>query len=166
MNTGAVDSLTQRQRECLRLVARDRDAKEIGRQLGISPQTVNNHVKAAMATLGVNSRFVAARLLASFESHSPPMASLPKAMANDIGYTAIVPSLDEGVQEERGRYDPRRAPSPAWEKTRRYALSPVQRLLSVALLTAVVAVIIVAALPMSDSVQRLANWLDPPVNHR
>lgn len=70
-----VDALTPRQRECLRLVSRDRDAKEIARILEIAPETVITHLKAAMAKLGVNSRFAAARMLAEQEGCHHPLVT-------------------------------------------------------------------------------------------
>lgn len=164
MNIDALESLTPRQRECLRLVTKDRSTKEIARELGISPETVNNHLKAAMGTLRISSRFTAARAFREFEQIDLLEASPPQAMVPDLEYGSVTAMPVDGVQEERGFYDPRRAPGPAGEGLRRYQLSVIQRLLCIALLTATTAVLAVAALPMSDSVQRLANWLEPPVN--
>lgn len=58
-----ISRLTQRQADCLRLVAKGYTSKEIGRQLGISYSTVDNHVLAAAQLLGVPSRAEAARQL-------------------------------------------------------------------------------------------------------
>lgn len=80
MNPESLASLTARQRECLRLVSRDRDAKEIGRILNISPETVNTHLKAAMSKLGINSRFVAARALAELEGGHQPVVTPPSVI--------------------------------------------------------------------------------------
>ena len=60
MNSGAlaadpVDQLTTRQREILRLLAGGLSAKEIGRQLDISPRTVEFHKYQMMESLGVKS---------------------------------------------------------------------------------------------------------------
>jgi FixJ family two-component response regulator len=41
------DRLTLRQKDCLRLVAQGYTSKEIGRELGISYSTVDNHLLAA-----------------------------------------------------------------------------------------------------------------------
>lgn len=64
-----VAQLTEKQRECLRLVWRHRESKEIARDLGISPHSVDGRIKTAMRTLGVDDRYEAARLLALSESH-------------------------------------------------------------------------------------------------
>lgn len=86
LNMGLVDSqrsvghsiarLTERQKECLRLVARGYTSKEIGRQVGISPATVDNHVRAALDTLQVESRAEAARMLAAAEASQPLTSQL------------------------------------------------------------------------------------------
>ncbi|MEO0032848.1 MAG: hypothetical protein RIS94_2606 [Pseudomonadota bacterium] len=54
-NTTAV-RLTQRQSDCIALVARGFSSKEIARELGISPSTVDNHVASAMHLFGFSSR--------------------------------------------------------------------------------------------------------------
>jgi DNA-binding CsgD family transcriptional regulator len=60
-----VAGLSPRQRQCLELVARGWEAKDIGRMLGISDLTVKNHLTAARATLGVSRSIDAARLVAA-----------------------------------------------------------------------------------------------------
>ncbi len=57
--------LSPRQLQCLRLVARGWEAKEIGRELGISDLTVKNHLSAARTALGVARSIDAARLVAA-----------------------------------------------------------------------------------------------------
>jgi DNA-binding CsgD family transcriptional regulator len=90
-----LDRLTDRQKDCLGLVAQGYTSKEIGRQLGLSPSTVDNHVLAAMQMLQASSRGAAARILASGEdrqkmpSQSPPLAEQgilpPKEPAAEAG---------------------------------------------------------------------------------
>jgi len=63
-----LDKLTERQKDCLRLVAQGYTSKEIGRQLGISFSTVDNHLLAAVHSLEVSSRAEAARLLSQAEA--------------------------------------------------------------------------------------------------
>jgi len=84
MGYEAISKLTARQRDCLRLVLHHMQSKEIGRELGISPMTVDNHFRTAIQTLGVANRLEAARLLDSYErdeasqwltSQSPPVVS-------------------------------------------------------------------------------------------
>lgn len=67
MDYEAINKLTARQRDCLRLVLRHMQSKEIGRELGISPMTVDNHFRSAIQTLGVTNRLEAARLLEAYE---------------------------------------------------------------------------------------------------
>ncbi|MET3723459.1 helix-turn-helix domain-containing protein [Sphingomonas trueperi] len=55
--------LTKRQVECLGWVYRGYETKEIARELGLSPETVDMHIKNATQRLGVPSRKVAARLI-------------------------------------------------------------------------------------------------------
>lgn len=55
--------LSERQRQCMNLVAQRHTSKEIGRALSLSPSTVDNHIQAAMERLGVRSRAEAVRLL-------------------------------------------------------------------------------------------------------
>jgi DNA-binding CsgD family transcriptional regulator len=62
-----VDRLTERQRECLRLVYQHMKSKDISRVVGVSPHTVDMRLRHAIRTLGVNSRIEAARLLAQHE---------------------------------------------------------------------------------------------------
>jgi DNA-binding CsgD family transcriptional regulator len=67
MTMGQVERLTATQKACLRLVFLHMSSKDIGKQLGTSPHTVDNHIKAAMQRLGVENRRMAARLLAETE---------------------------------------------------------------------------------------------------
>jgi DNA-binding CsgD family transcriptional regulator len=52
--------LSDRQRTCLRLVAARKTSKEIARELGLSPSTVDSHIRAAVGRLGTKDRFSAA----------------------------------------------------------------------------------------------------------
>ena len=78
-------TLPEHQRVCLRMVLEHKSSKEIALELGISPHTVDQRVKAAMQTLGVGSRVAAARLLAEHEAspyqplvyQNPDLADLP-----------------------------------------------------------------------------------------
>jgi len=73
MVANRIEQLSPRERDCLRLVALAYSSKEIGRQLGISHHTVDDHLKHAMSVLDVASRFEAARLLTEAEG-APPQA--------------------------------------------------------------------------------------------
>jgi len=62
-----VDTLSERQKEILRLIARHLQAKEIARALNISESTVKTHTDTARKRLGVASSRDAARLLVEYE---------------------------------------------------------------------------------------------------
>lgn len=68
------DRVTKPQRECLHLVLTRRNSKEIAVALKISSHTVDKRLARACATLGVTSRFDAARLLAEHEGMPIPPA--------------------------------------------------------------------------------------------
>jgi DNA-binding CsgD family transcriptional regulator len=61
-------SLTEREKDVLRLLAEGHDAKSVATTLGISVHTVNERLRAARRKLGVGSSRAAARLLASAEA--------------------------------------------------------------------------------------------------
>jgi DNA-binding CsgD family transcriptional regulator len=64
----AFEALTPRERECLRLVARHHQSKEIARLLNISKSTVDKHIDSARARIGAADRRAAALALAAHES--------------------------------------------------------------------------------------------------
>lgn len=57
--------LTARQTDCLRLAGEGLSSKQIGRALGISPSTVDNHIQTAVTKLHARNRWHAAQLLGS-----------------------------------------------------------------------------------------------------
>lgn len=61
--SNAVTKLTDRQRDCLQLLARGLRVKEIAIELGISPETVKQHLASARKMMGVSSSVAAARAL-------------------------------------------------------------------------------------------------------
>jgi DNA-binding CsgD family transcriptional regulator len=67
MDRTNIHRLTDRQKDCLRLVADGYTSKEIGRKLGLSPSTVDNHILAATQLLGAMNRAEAGRILTSSE---------------------------------------------------------------------------------------------------
>jgi DNA-binding CsgD family transcriptional regulator len=67
MDAEQLARLSEGQRTCLRMVFMHMSSKDIARELGISPHTVDQRVKAAMQILGVDSRVEAARILARHE---------------------------------------------------------------------------------------------------
>lgn len=72
--------LNERQKACLRLYYQGLEAKEIARELAISPNTVNQHLRDARRILGVARSVQAARLLAEAEGHNR-VGNDPRRMA-------------------------------------------------------------------------------------
>jgi DNA-binding CsgD family transcriptional regulator len=70
-----LQALTGRERDCLRLVLEQLSSKEIGRKLGISPTSVDTHVRRAREKLGVDDRYAAAQLLAAWERDAASVSS-------------------------------------------------------------------------------------------
>ncbi len=67
MESERIQKLTEAQRVCLRMVLMHLSSKDIARELGISPHTVDQRLRMAIQTLGVANRFEAARILAKYE---------------------------------------------------------------------------------------------------
>lgn len=80
MDQQSVEKLTDRQKDCLRLVAQGFTSKEIGRLLDLSPSTVDNHVTAAVQQLGAANRGTAARELIDLELRQK-LPSQPQTLA-------------------------------------------------------------------------------------
>lgn len=95
MDQLSVEKLTDRQKDCLRLVARGFTSKEIGRLLDLSPSTVDNHVTAAVQQLGAPNRGVAARALADLELRQK-LPSQPQHLAQS-DQTAILATETGGT---------------------------------------------------------------------
>jgi DNA-binding CsgD family transcriptional regulator len=94
-----VGLLSERQRQCMNLVAQRHTSKEIGRVLGLSPSTVDNHIQAAMERLGARSRAEAVRMLdgaytANDQGHSsrwiPPLGGRPNRDSIPKRYSQVV----------------------------------------------------------------------------
>jgi len=83
MEQDPVARLSEGQRECLRMVYRHMETKEIARKLGISPDGVTQRIKAAMRILDVNRRKDAALILARAEGTEsyPPLVYPPRDIA-------------------------------------------------------------------------------------
>jgi DNA-binding CsgD family transcriptional regulator len=69
-------TLSEGQKNCLRLVGSGMSSKEIAKCTGLTPQTVDTYIKTALARTGASNRRDAARALAAWElsqqSGSPP----------------------------------------------------------------------------------------------
>ncbi len=83
MDQNLVARLSEGQRDCLRMVYRHMETKEIARVLGISPDGVTQRIKTAMRILGVDRRRDAALILAQHEGTEPypPLVYPPRDIA-------------------------------------------------------------------------------------
>jgi DNA-binding CsgD family transcriptional regulator len=106
--------LNERQKQCLRLVYANLEAKEIALRLSLSPHTVNEHLRDARRVLGVSRSMQAARLLMDAED---PQRLVPKPLG-------VEP--DASVVDQSG--GPEIVASEALVGSNRYHLSAWQRL--------------------------------------
>jgi DNA-binding CsgD family transcriptional regulator len=66
----SIKTLTNRQKEILRLISQHMQAKEVARLLNISERTVKTHTDIARKRLGVSTSRDAARLLAAYDAEN------------------------------------------------------------------------------------------------
>lgn len=91
----ALDELTDKEKETLRLIVRGHDAKSMAAQLGLSVHTINERLRVARRKLGVTSSRMAARLL--FESEGGTYESLAGKDLGDAGEAAASDSAHEAT---------------------------------------------------------------------
>lgn len=101
MQDHRVTKLTEGQRECLRRVLLHMTSKDIARELGISPHTVDQRLRVALRTLGVGSRIEAARLLAAHEGSEPILYQPPAYQSPVVAPEPDVGCLDPATAGER-----------------------------------------------------------------
>src|SRR4051812_28631199 len=101
MSRDRVDRLTEGQREVLRRVNRHMETKEIARELGLSPDGVNQRIKAAMPPLGVNKGRDAALLPAEADgpAHSQPLVYPPRDIAPTGDPATFAASTESGREQ-------------------------------------------------------------------
>ena len=101
MTRHGVARLTEGQRDVLRMVNRHMETKEIARELGISPDGVNQRIKTAMRTLGVSKRRDAALILAEAEGPDSyqPQVHQPLDIAAGSELATFAPSTESGREQ-------------------------------------------------------------------
>lgn len=104
MKQDRFERLTEKQRECLRLVFMHRSSKEIARELGVGSDAVDQRLKTAMRVLGVESRTEAARLLAQHEGLGPYQRLVYQSP--DVVPNAVPPSFAATATEGAGADEP------------------------------------------------------------
>lgn len=98
-----IEELSESQRQCLRLVLQNKTSKEIAKETGLSPHTVDTYLLRAAATLGANNRREAARIFLELEQserfgYEPPQLEITPANPE----TDDAPS--QGVGRSRGNW--------------------------------------------------------------
>jgi DNA-binding CsgD family transcriptional regulator len=94
MDQDRLSRLTDKQRECLRLVYAHMSSKEIAQQLGVEPGTVDQYVKAAMRILGVSERRAAARMLAEHEGATAAAPAAIRLQDEQAAFDATPPERE------------------------------------------------------------------------
>lgn len=102
MDQESVEKLTDRQKDCLRLVAQGFTSKEIGRLLALSPSTVDNHVAAAVQQLGASNRGAAARGLAEQELRQK-LPRQPQPLAQTVQTANLATDTGDAVSSRNAR---------------------------------------------------------------
>jgi len=107
MDSDRIAKLTDGQRACLRGVLRHMSSKDIARELGISPHTVDQRLRLAMKTLGAGSRVQAAFMLAKHEGLSEYQASVYQAphIATPASERTVDPSEDGWRNDEESLFE-------------------------------------------------------------
>jgi DNA-binding CsgD family transcriptional regulator len=101
MDPDRLARLTEQQRACLRYVFAHLTSKEIAPHLGIAPNSVDQHIKAAMRTLGTSDRRAAARMLAEYEGaagRQPLVYQMPELASHDDPAT-MAASVESGRRQ-------------------------------------------------------------------
>jgi DNA-binding CsgD family transcriptional regulator len=100
---GRVQRLTERQKQCLRLVSQGLEVKKIARALDIGPTAVVERLRAARRLLDVESSRDAARLLAEHEAPETYTrhVDMPRPLA-DVSYTMPTRPTSEASGELGG----------------------------------------------------------------
>lgn len=143
MDEHRLNRLTEKQRECLRLVYAHLSSKEIAKQLGVEPGTVDQYIKAAMRTLGVGERRAAARMLAEHESAGSAAPAALRLQDEQSPFDAALPRRREPM-----------LPLPI-EGLRPTHVGWGKRLVWIVLIAAVVALVFLAMLATSEAFERL-----------
>jgi DNA-binding CsgD family transcriptional regulator len=77
-------SLTDREKECLRLLLHPMKAKDIARVTGLSIHTVNEHLKAARRKLGTTDSLTAAKILREREGPPNSLDTMKSGSPSDL----------------------------------------------------------------------------------
>lgn len=109
------DKLSEDQRACLRRVFDHMSSKDIARELDVSPHTVDQRLKVAMRTLGVDSRVKAAQILAESEQNDPYQRLVyqrPDIAEPALPASEMVPADQAGTHDDHAELTMREAQLP------------------------------------------------------
>lgn len=177
------ECLTDAQLACVRLVGRG-PSKVIAKLLGVSPHTVDNHLKAAMQRLGASTRHEAAEIIFRWEATRASPTAEPEHDQDLVSQSPeLVPAADPAMFEgpwrsptTNGGADRLReipislrdfgetgfVPNPsATGEGQRNGRSPIQIFALVIGFTVAIAITASAALPISEGFQALSNLIQP-----
>lgn len=133
-----IETLTEREKETLRLMGRGHDAKSMARHLGLSVHTVNERLRAARRKLSVSSSREAARTLLEREGADP----------ESFGYKEM---------GEAGRTDPGAQADAAIDQE-----APARRRTAIAIGVAAMSILIAAAAALTLLPQSTTTETAPP----
>lgn len=108
----ALATLTERQRQALRLVARGHDSKTIAPQFGKSHHTIHKDLEHAKTALAARSRFEAARWLVDFEALNyeafvyEPQSLPVREKPGNLSSSEVMRTVSSGssIAEERAQF--------------------------------------------------------------
>jgi DNA-binding CsgD family transcriptional regulator len=106
--TSALDTLTDKERQTLRLILRGHDAKSSARELGLSVHTVNERLRDARRKLGVTSSREAARRLLAEEPQSSPSEAPEMLGDKPLGDAQVTPPKAPASASATGRWASKR----------------------------------------------------------
>ena len=95
-------SLTEKEKQTLRLIVRGHDAKSTARHLGLSVHTINERLRDARRKLAVSSSREAARLLLNREGDDPELPIPDLLVPNEIGEAPRFIPVKQPVTPENG----------------------------------------------------------------
>lgn len=90
-----VGKLTATEKACLSLVQTGKMSKEIARELGLTPNSVDSAIRDACAKLGTRSRFIAAQFLAD----APSVTEKVTVTNHDPKFRAQIRTLSDPTEE-------------------------------------------------------------------
>lgn len=103
--TGGYETLTEKEKDTLRLLLGGHDAKSIARQLGLSVHTIHERLRDARRKMGTSSSREAARMLREAERQTPELLGDKPIRAADEEATVQVrphPARGDGMQRRTG----------------------------------------------------------------